>query len=193
MQDLCAAQLLIFTNHNLVSQKMTFEHIMNSFEYDGKIVWHNVGPPVQIWIKPLDGSTECKPILVFQFDVTALPDDDFDSMVINKELPYLMEGHGMSFADNVVSSVASWEHQSHRELWDWLKKKDFQIRLKQEIDNATAKEAERLDPSDHALSAGGSLAEGTDRSCETEELPDYQSSQSASGASGATAGSDQRF
>lgn len=173
---------------------MAYEHILNSFEYEGKIVWHNVGPPVQIWIKPHDGVDEGKHVVAFHFDVTVTPDNEFTSMVLNEGLPYLMEGPGLSFPDHVVSSVASWEHQTHKELWDWLKKEDFQIRLKQEIDNVTAKEAERLDARDHTLSAGGSLTEGTDRSGETEELPDYQSSQSASGASGvATTGSGQRF
>jgi hypothetical protein len=172
---------------------MSYNHIMNSFEYDGKYVWHNVGPPVQIWIKPLDGSTKYKPIVVFQFGVTALPDDNFNSMVLNEELPYLMEGPGMSFPDHLVSLVASWTHQSHKELWDWLKKEDFQIRLKQEIESVTVKEAERTDADDQASAASGSLTKGTDRSDETEELPDCQSSQSASGASGATAGSGQQF
>jgi hypothetical protein len=171
---------------------MTYKHILNSFEYDGKIVWHNVGPPVQIWIKPHDGIIEDKHLVVFQFGVTATPDNEFNSMVLNEGLPYLMEGPGMFFPD-YVASVASWEHQTHKELWDWLKREDFQIRLKQEINNVIAKEAEKLDADDHTLSAGGSLTGGTDRSGETEELPDYQRSQSASGASGATADSGQRF
>ncbi|KAH8083717.1 hypothetical protein HD553DRAFT_357053 [Filobasidium floriforme] len=165
---------------------MAYKHIMNSFEYDGKIVWHNVGPPVQIWIKPRDGIIEDKHVTAFHFHVTASPDNEFNSMVLKEDLPYLMEGPGMSFPDYVVASVASWQHQTHEELWDWLKREHFQIRLKQEINDVIAKEAESLDISDHALSAGGSLTEGTDRSSDTEELPDYLSSQSASDVLGAT-------
>jgi hypothetical protein len=143
---------------------MTYKHILNSFEYDGKIVWHNVGPPVQIWIKPHDGVIEDKHLVVFQFGVTASPDNEFNSMVLNEGLPYLMEGPGMSFPDYVVASVASWQHQTHEELWDWLKKEDFQSRLKEEIDSAKTRDSGRQDGSHEVSAADGSLTEGTDRS-----------------------------
>jgi hypothetical protein len=102
----------------LVFQTMSYNHIINSFEYDGKIVQHTVRSPVQIWLKPHDEIDKDKHLLVFWFGVTATPDNDFTSMVLNEGFPYRMEGPGMSFPDHIVASVASCTHslETYKEL-----------------------------------------------------------------------------